>query len=90
MGLKWLIFLTIPLLLGYEICDLYEMVSTSKSIEVIATIFIIFGAHMNILLFIKVKILKLIKWSYRFPTNPLTIMLAIAATLFFYNLDPRP
>ena len=50
MGLKWLIFLTIPLLLGYEICELYEMVSTFKPIEVIAAILIIFGAHMNYLI----------------------------------------
>ena len=28
---------------------------------------IIFGAHMNILIIIKVKILVLINWSYRSP-----------------------
>ena len=31
--------------------------------------FIIFGAHMNILLNVKVEILVLIKWSYRPPPN---------------------
>jgi cytochrome b subunit of formate dehydrogenase len=33
----------------------------------VAICLMIFGAHMHILFNIKVKILKLIKWSYRSP-----------------------
>lgn len=38
-----------------------------QMIEVVATSFIIFGACLNIITIVKVKILVLVKWSYRFP-----------------------
>ena len=42
-------------------------------IEVVAIFLIIFGAHVNILLIIKVNILVLIKWSCRVSPIVLTI-----------------
>ena len=62
MGFKWLPFPTSALLLGYEAHDQYEMV-----IKAIATFLIISGANTKILFIPKVKILVLIKWSYRSP-----------------------
>ena len=36
-------------------------------IEAVVIFLIVFGAHMNVLLVIKVTVLVLTKWSYRFP-----------------------
>ena len=42
-----------------------------KNMEAISIVNLIFGVHMNIKFVIKVKILMLIKWSYRSPQlNP--------------------
>ena len=57
-----IILTTSPLLLDFEICDLNKIVSKSK-FKAIATSFVIFRAHMNIFLNIKVKFLVLNKWS---------------------------
>ena len=42
-------------------------------IKVIATFLVIFGAYMDILFNIKVKIVVLIQWSFRSPSIVLTI-----------------
>ena len=46
-------------------CDQYEMGYEQIQIEAMATFLIVYGAHMNILLIIKVKICVLGKWSRR-------------------------
>ena len=71
-GLKWLLFPTTPrLLVGYE-----HTISTrwlQSQIEAVATVLIIFGAHMRSLLIIKVDMFVFIAWSYGFPRMMLTI-----------------
>ena len=44
-----------------------RMGKLANPIEVVAIFFIVFEAHLNVLLLIKVKIVVLIKWSYRYP-----------------------
>ena len=70
--LKWLLFPTTPrLLVGYE-----HTISTrwlQSQIEAVATVLIIFGAHMRSLLIIKVDMFVFIEWSYGSPRMMLTI-----------------
>ena len=65
MGLKWLLFLSNPLLLGYETHNKYEMVSISKWKPLSSGFSELIC--IGILFIIKVKILVLIKWSYASP-----------------------
>ena len=73
-GLEWLHSPTSPLLLGYETQNYYKKVRKLKSRPV--TFLIVWSSYeylVNILFIIKVKILVLIEWSYRFPPTVLTI-----------------
>ena len=66
MGLKWLFFFpTRCLLLGYETHGSLEMVSKIQ-MKVVGIFHMIFGAHMDVLFSMKVKIFVLVKWSNRF------------------------
>jgi hypothetical protein len=65
MGLKWL---CLPILLGFENTQLVRDRYWIQT-EAIATFLMVFGAHVNIFINIKVKILVLIKWSYRSPKS---------------------
>jgi hypothetical protein len=67
MALEWLLFPTPPLLKGFETTDRHEMINT------IATFFMIFGAQMDILFAIKVKILVLI--NIMFSLGPIVFLL---------------
>ena len=68
MGPKWLFFPTSPLLLlGYESQDQWVHNGQLTLAEVVVALLMIFKAHMNIFIIVKVTILMLIKWSYRSP-----------------------
>ena len=69
MGLKWTLLALHPLLLGYGICSQYKKINKSKW-ALALSIFLIILAPMNVSFIIKVKILELMKWSYRSPLPP--------------------
>ena len=57
-----------PLHLGHETHDYYKIVSKSKSRPYsFLQILIVFGARMNFLFIIDVKIMVFFKWSYTSP-----------------------
>ena len=62
MGLKWLLFLRCPLLVGYETHEWYKD-GEQIHVNAVITLFMVFSAHMSILFDIKVKNLLLVKWS---------------------------
>ena len=62
-------FLFAATLIGYDSHNKLVRNDYQISIAHVAIYLMIFKAHMNILLFIKVKIVELIKWSYRCPQS---------------------
>lgn len=83
MGLKWLLFVSSPLLMGYDTQDSYEMVSKSKS-QFSHTPRTQLGIFSNI----KEKILMLIKPSHKSPPTMLTIEYRVFIILRGTKLRP--
>jgi hypothetical protein len=80
-----LIFPTRPLLLRIWNTQLVRG-DWNIQIKVVATILMIFGAHMNILFIIKAKSLVLIKWSHRSP--PIKMTIRPRMVFIFWALSP--
>jgi hypothetical protein len=84
MGLKWLVFLTCPLLQRFE-----HYISTrwmAYPMEAVATFLIIFGDHIYIKVDIKVKVLVFIELLHR--SSPLTWTIELEKIIMFGAHSP--